>query len=116
MQTKHKQATTHLANLEKKEDPFKQAPAVERKVAKALAMHHGALTAQIEAVTTQWVLLQQQVVADMSWRELDMQVSFAVGFRANGDYYLLWSWCLFRLACQGMWTAGLFLMGIQARR
>ncbi|WIA11591.1 hypothetical protein OEZ85_011696 [Tetradesmus obliquus] len=73
MQTKHKQATTHLANLEKKEDPLKQAPALERKVAKALAMHHGALTAQIEAVTTQWVLLQQQVVADMSWRELDMQ-------------------------------------------
>ncbi|WIA31719.1 hypothetical protein OEZ86_002595 [Tetradesmus obliquus] len=68
-----KRATTSLAAKEAKPDPLKQAPALERKVAKALALHHGALTAQIEAVTTQWALLQQQVVAEMSWRELDMQ-------------------------------------------
>lgn len=73
-----KRATTSLAAKEAKPDPLKQAPALERKVAKALALHHGALTAQIEAVTTQWALLQQQVVAEMSWRELDMQVGVVV--------------------------------------
>jgi hypothetical protein len=69
-----KSANTLLAKSEQKPDPLKEKPALERKVAKALAMHHGALTAQIEAVLAQWELLQQQVVADMSWRELDMQV------------------------------------------
>ncbi|KAF6257582.1 hypothetical protein COO60DRAFT_1219288 [Scenedesmus sp. NREL 46B-D3] len=68
-----KQATTHLAKMEERADPLKEAPALKRKIAKALSTHHGALTAQIEAVAEQWLLLQQQVVADMSWRELDMQ-------------------------------------------
>jgi hypothetical protein len=78
--TVFKQATTHLAKTEQRPDPLKEAPALKRKIEKALAMHHGALTAQIEAVMAAWELLQQQVVADMSWRELEMQVGH--GFEA----------------------------------
>jgi hypothetical protein len=76
-----KAATAQLHKLEQKPDPLQEAPALERKVAKALALHHGALTSQIEAVVAQWELLQQQVVAEMSWRELDMQVGHVLLFR-----------------------------------
>jgi hypothetical protein len=69
-----KQATIQLGKTEQKPDPLKEAPALKRKIEKALAMHHGVLTAQIEAVMAAWELLQQQVVSDMAWRELEMQV------------------------------------------
>jgi hypothetical protein len=84
MVTAHKQATLHLAKQEQKPDPLKEAPALQRQIDKALAMHHGALTAQIEAVMAAWELLQQQVAADMSWRELEMQVGRGFGVAGGG--------------------------------
>jgi hypothetical protein len=78
-----KQAHTVLHKKEQTPDPLKEAPALKRKIEKALAMHHGALTAQIEAVMAAWELLQQQVVADMSWRELEMQVGRGCAYQAS---------------------------------
>lgn len=60
--------------MEQVRDPLLDAPKLERQLQKALAAHHAALTAQLEGTLAQWQLLQQYTVAEMAWRELDMQV------------------------------------------
>jgi hypothetical protein len=40
----------------------------------ALAAHYAALTKQLGTTHVQWDLLQQHAVAEMAWREMDMQV------------------------------------------
>eukprot|EP00879_Flechtneria_rotunda_P030740 GHRR01033413.1.p1 GENE.GHRR01033413.1~~GHRR01033413.1.p1 ORF type:complete len:1070 (+),score=417.49 GHRR01033413.1:424-3210(+) len=69
----YKAGQTHLAKLEARADPLAQAPGLERQIARALVAHHATLTKQIEAALKQWQLLQQHAVAELVWRELDMQ-------------------------------------------